>query len=217
MPLSSSPTSTRRPVPTKRSPHHPPRLTGPYDTQKLRAITAEEVTVIVSRVPRPGHAEALRSGLEEIESSLHTAPGFLGAGLFAPQDETGAYQLVARFVSPTALHEWEHSETRHRLLDNLASHVLEVAVATAHTPQAFFDAQDALSAAHPLRKLLHDALWATPASLLSFLVLSPLIETLDLGLRILICIAVGTAISALVTSRVRAWARKHRSRYAPLR
>jgi hypothetical protein len=95
--------------------------------------------------------------------------------------------------------------------------VAEVAVATAHTPQAFFDAQDALSAAHPLRKLLHDGLWATPVSLLSFLVISPLISALDLAARITICIVVGTGLSIFVTSRVRAWARKHRSRYAPLR
>lgn len=217
MPSSPTPIRTRRPVPTKANPHLPPRLTGPYDTRKLRTITADEVTVTVSRTPRPGHAAALRAGLEAVETSLRTAPGFLGAGLFVPQDESGPYQLVARFASPSALAQWEHSDTRHRLLAALAAHVAGVAVATAHTPQAFFDGQDALSAAHPLRKLLHDGLWATPVSLLSFLVISPLISALDLALRIAICIVVGTSLSIFVTSRVRSWARKHRSRYAPLR
>jgi antibiotic biosynthesis monooxygenase (ABM) superfamily enzyme len=198
MPSSPTPTRTHRPVPTKRSPHLPPRLTGPYDTRKLRTITAEEVTVTVSRVPRLGHAASLRSGLEAVEASLRTAPGFLGAGLFVPQDEIGPYQLVVRFASPSALAEWEHSDTRHQLLDGLATHVAEVAVATAHTPQAFFDGQDALSAAHPLRKLIHDGLWATPVSLLSFLVISPLISALDLALRIAICIVVGTGLSVFV-------------------
>jgi antibiotic biosynthesis monooxygenase (ABM) superfamily enzyme len=216
MPLTTTSILTPPRVPTKRAPHLPPRLTGPYGTAKLRAITTEEVTVTVSRTAREGHEDALRAGLESLEASLREARGFLGAGLFVPQN-SGPYQLVVRFSSTTALRAWENSEVRHRLLDDLSEHVSEVAVATVHTPQAFFDAQDSLRAAHPLRKLLHDALWATPASLLSFLVISPLISALDLGLRIAICIIVGTGLSAFVTSRVRAFVGRHRSRYAPLR
>jgi antibiotic biosynthesis monooxygenase (ABM) superfamily enzyme len=194
-----------------------PTLTGPYDADQLEAISSDPITVTVARLPKQGYETELADALSELAAAMQTQDGALGVGVFSPGSSGGPYQVVARFSDAQSLHQWEHSSDRHQILGTMSHMVDEVAVATAPTPKAFFNALDATSGAHPIRRLLHDALWAIPVSAVVSILISPFVAPLPLSVRILSYVITGTVLTRLLISPARDAVRRWRSRHAPLR
>lgn len=214
-------TATNELLPRLRSlvSHDPslPALTGPYDVEKLALISDEPVTVTVSRYPAPGCDQQLSDALSDLASEIAKHPGVLGVGVFAPGTLGGPWQVVARFEDPLALRGWEESDKRIAALEKMSPWVGSSAVATAPTISAFFNALDATSSAHPVRKLLHDSLWSSPVSLTMAFLVYPFLMPLPPVPRVLLAVVIGTAMSSLTVAPIRSYIRRHRSRRAPLR
>ncbi len=225
MPASLAPTDStprglgsrfRRPAEVRLSPL---TLTGPYDTGQLQAITLEPVTVTVTRSPLPGQEGDLVTALDDLVEAMAVADGSLGVGLFTPSDQHGdnTWQVVARFEDVRALRRWEYSAARIEALDALGPVVAESAVATAPTPGAFFDAVATTSAAHPVRRALHDAAWSLPIGFGLAVGVSPLLHGDPLAVRVIVTALVASLTYLAAIGPLRSALRRQRQRRAPLR
>jgi antibiotic biosynthesis monooxygenase (ABM) superfamily enzyme len=80
------------------------------------------VTVVVTRVVRPGREDAFAAWADDIDAAAASFAGYLtGIRL---HDETGLNHLIQQFESPDHLRAWEQSRTRRDLLrrgDQLSS------------------------------------------------------------------------------------------------
>jgi uncharacterized protein len=76
---------------------------------------ADAVTVVVTRVVRPGKEEEFAAWAEEIDTTTRRFPGFLAA--IRLHDDQGLNHLVYQFDTPAHLHQWEISEERRRLVE----------------------------------------------------------------------------------------------------
>jgi antibiotic biosynthesis monooxygenase (ABM) superfamily enzyme len=183
--------------------------TSAYDTLQLAAIS-DPITVTVARTPTPGHEEELARGLEAIAAVAKSAPGCLGAGVFAPGSIVGPYQLVVRFENAGYLREWEDSPQRNEILSAIDHAIDEIAVAATPSPDAFFEAH------RPIRQIVADTMWFLPISLAIVLLLIPIVHGVPLFPRLLI-----TGLSASIASFIgvrplrNAW-RRHRLKKNPL-
>lgn len=197
------------------TPH--PRLTGPYDTGQLAAISSEPVTVTVARTPKTGCEEELEAGMDELASRAKQAEGGLGAAVLAPGPGDRSYHLVARFEDAVALRAWEQSSERLDVLKALAPCVDEVSVATALSPDAFFEAVADSSVRPKFAKHSIDLLWVLPVALVIALVVAPHFSADPLVLRVLFSSIAGSVVYAALVSPVRRAWRRRRDVAAPLR
>jgi uncharacterized protein len=77
-------------------------------------MTGEPVTVVVTRVVRPGKERAFAAWADEVDAAAAEFPGHLGGVRL--HDEQGLNQLVYRFDTPEHLSDWENSSRRQELI-----------------------------------------------------------------------------------------------------
>lgn len=75
---------------------------------------AGPVTVVVTRVVRPGKEDAFAAWADDVDAAAAAFPGYR-AGVRL-HDETGLNHLVQQFETPEHLRAWEQSSTRRELL-----------------------------------------------------------------------------------------------------
>ena len=194
-----------------------PRLTGPYDTGSLPAITPHPVTLVVARRPRKEALEDFVFHLERLHGATEESPGCLGSGILAPGPGDSYYHIIARFEDAVSLRSWETSQTREELLKDLLPYVDDVAVAAAPSTDAFFDALASTSSAPSPVKHTIDLLWAFPAALVVAILFAPHIASMPVLLRVLVSMAVGTLSYAALILPLRRYLAKRANRRAPLR
>jgi antibiotic biosynthesis monooxygenase (ABM) superfamily enzyme len=194
-----------------------PRLTGPYSTQQLKAITDDPVTITVEWTPVPGLEEQFRSALDALAHGCQGAEGSLGVALLEPGQNGGEYHLLARFSSATKLRNWEESQERRVLLEQLHPYVGEFTVAATHSPEAFFAAMVGTSSAPVHHRWILDVAWFLPASLLVSWLVSPYTGGLPLIVRVVIGSATVSLLYALTLGPVRKLIAHYQNRRAPLR
>jgi uncharacterized protein len=74
------------------------------------------VTVTVARRVAPGREEDFAAWSDRLTAAASRFPGFLGAGMLRPSQVGEPWHVVFRFASPAALHGWDRSPERARLL-----------------------------------------------------------------------------------------------------
>jgi antibiotic biosynthesis monooxygenase (ABM) superfamily enzyme len=77
-------------------------------------MSDEPVTVVVTRVVRPGKERAFAAWADEVDAAAAEFPGHLGGVRL--HDEQGLNQLVYRFDTPEHLAAWEKSARRRELI-----------------------------------------------------------------------------------------------------
>lgn len=82
----------------------------------------DPVTLIVTRVPKPGRELEWERLMEGVLRAARSFPGSLGAMILKPSREGDrAYRILVRFDSSGHLRRWEDSPQRHELLRQLES------------------------------------------------------------------------------------------------
>jgi uncharacterized protein len=75
---------------------------------------APTMTVVVTRVVRPGKEREFVAWADEVDRTVRRAPGHVGR--IRLHDDEGLNHVVYQFDSPEHLREWEDSPERHELL-----------------------------------------------------------------------------------------------------
>jgi antibiotic biosynthesis monooxygenase (ABM) superfamily enzyme len=194
-----------------------PRLTGPYTTAELEAITEDPVTVAVAWVSTRGNEEAFLAELEALAHAAQHASGALGMALLEPGEEGGEYHVVVRFKNAGALRAWEDSATRREIVGRLTPYVADAKVATTHSPEAFFAGLMGTTSRPVHHQFLVDLLWVLPVAFVVSFFVSPYTNALPVWVRILIGSVVGSLLYTFTLGRIRRVAERFSKRRAPLR
>lgn len=172
-------------------------LSGSFDTSKLPRLAPDPVTVTVARRIKPGTEAQYLRWCDEMVAALRQFTGCLGAGLLHPGPDGGEYQIVFRFVDGLHLRAWEKSAERARLTSAVAPLVVSERVQRTVGVDDWFELPER---AEPRRSLwsrvVTDVLWVYPVAFLAALFVSPLLEVLPVGYRVL-------TSSALITAAMR--------------
>lgn len=147
------------------------------------------VTVTVSRLPRPGHEDALQRWALGIMEQARTFPGHGGAQLFPPIPGVQPEQVIAfRFATRADLDRWQVSDVRRAWLAR--AETLTQAPATWHVLtglEGLFAAQDRSPVVPPPRWKTAITVWIAvyPITVLLNLLLTPVIGDVAPPLRAL--------------------------------
>jgi antibiotic biosynthesis monooxygenase (ABM) superfamily enzyme len=74
------------------------------------------VTMIVTRVVRPGHTETFEQWVHAVAADAMTFPGHLGVHVIRPGAGSNEYTAIFRFSTPKHLRAWLESDVRARRL-----------------------------------------------------------------------------------------------------
>lgn len=89
-------------------------------TNKKKRIAADPVTIIISRVVKPGCQEVFEVSLKGISEEVKKFAGYMGGNLIRPADGSKLeYVNIFRFDSYENMHAWEISEVRKKWLMKL--------------------------------------------------------------------------------------------------
>ena len=80
----------------------------------------DPVTIIISRVVKPGYQQAFETAITEISEEVKKFAGYMGGNLIRPADGSKLdYVNIFRFDSYEHMHAWEISEVRKKWLMKL--------------------------------------------------------------------------------------------------
>jgi hypothetical protein len=185
-------------------------LTGAIDTGRISKIADQPVTVTVSRTPLPGCEQQFEQWTERAVHVLDRFPGSLGIGVLRPGAAGGEWHIVFRFVDGLALRNWERSPQRAVLQAELAGVAEDMKVQRTVGVDNWFDLPErAVPKAGFVKRLVGDALWVYPVSLAVALYVSPMLGSMNLGLRVLVS---GLLLGLLSQVTVRPLRRRLRQR-----
>jgi hypothetical protein len=176
----------------------------------LPRIAADPVTVTVARTVAPGwEAEFLRWA-DDLVAAAKEAPGCLGAAVFHPGEAGGEYQIVVRFADGVMLRAWERSDVRNELMERADRFVTSTRLQrTVGVDEWFEAAAHAPAKRSAVHQLLVDVAWVYPVSLLLALLVTPVIGSLPLLVRVLVGATIITAVLQVAVGPMR---RRIRSR-----
>jgi len=80
----------------------------------------DPVTIIITRVVKPGYQQAFESALQEISGQVKKFPGYMGGNLIRPSNGSNLeYVNIFRFDTYEHMHAWETSQVRQKWLRKL--------------------------------------------------------------------------------------------------
>jgi antibiotic biosynthesis monooxygenase (ABM) superfamily enzyme len=187
-------------------------LTGEFTSEKLKKIAPGVITVTVARTVHPEYAVLFASWCARAVTSLASYPGCLGAVVLAPSAGSDVSQIVFRFTDAIALRNWERSDGRVSMLEEIDGIVVEERVTTVVGEDAFFSslATQKPARAWPLRFAI-DVAWVFPVAFVWSAFLAPKFSELSLSVRTLLSAAVITLALEVVVAPVRHRLRARRS------
>jgi antibiotic biosynthesis monooxygenase (ABM) superfamily enzyme len=189
-----------------------PSLTGPFDTAELPRISREPVTVTVERTIVPGREAEFEAWAVDVQSSLASFEGFLGAGVLRPGPGGGQYQIVFRFTDPVSLRRWERSPERAEHLARLDPLVLDTRVQRTVGVDEWFDAPThAVPARRRWHTILVEVAWVYPVAVVVSLFLSPHLTAIPLLPRIALTTTFITTVMLVAVTPFRRWRRRRRT------
>jgi antibiotic biosynthesis monooxygenase (ABM) superfamily enzyme len=188
-------------------------LTGSFDTTELPRLGADPVTVTVERAIVAGREAEFEAWATEIQASLATFPGFLGAGVLRPAPSGDRrYQIVFRFTDPVSLRRWERSPERAACLERLEPLVSGTRVQRTLGVDEWFEAPEHVAPRRPVvHSILSDVAWIYPIVALVSLVVSPLLVRIPLLPRIALSTTIVTGLAAFTIAPLRRWNRRRRA------
>lgn len=179
-------------------------LTGPFDTARLPVIAPDPVTVTVARTVAPGWEGEFLAWADEIVTAVRSAPGCLGAAVLHPGSAGGEYQIIVRFANGMALRDWERCDTRNELMERADRFVTAARIQRTVGVNEWFEAAAAARPKRPWwKRFFVDVAWVYPVSMLTALLVTPLLLKLPLPLRVLAGAMVITMLFQLVVSPLR--------------
>lgn len=152
------------------------------------------VTVVISRVPRPGREDDLVAWAEGVSTAAQDFPGHLDARIYPPSaSDRGELVVAFSFESAEALTAWEHSEVRATWLRRLEG--LVVGETTTHSVSGF----EGIFSHAPGQAVIPPPRWKTatiiglalyPVSLVINWLLGPLMADWNLFVRVLVMVLI---------------------------
>ena len=187
------------------------QLTGNLSTNQLRRISKHgSITVTVVRRVRPGSEAKITAWTDRVVSTLKHFEGCLGAAALETS-EKNEFHMVFRFIDGATLREWERSQERADLLEEIEDDVEEERVTSVAGEGAFLSS---LAGARPRRPLvlrvLIDAAWIFPISLFWSYILAPWLGSMHPAVRTLVSAAVITFLAETALSPFRRKLRSQR-------
>ena len=180
---------------------------------ELPRLGADPVTVTVERAVVPGREAEFEAWATDVQTSLATFPGFLGAGVLRPApDGERRYQIVFRFTDPVSLRRWERSPERAACLERLEPLVSETRVQRTLGVDQWFQAPEHLLPQRPVvHSILYDVAWIYPVVAVVSLVVSPYLLDIPLLPRLALSTTIVTGIAAVTIAPLRRWNRRRRA------
>jgi antibiotic biosynthesis monooxygenase (ABM) superfamily enzyme len=101
----------------------PGRPSGPRTSD---AAASGPATLVLSRIVRPGHAEAFEAVLHRLAAEARTFPGHQGLTVLRPQPGGSlTYTVVAHFATVPDMDAWLASDVRARLIAEADEHAAD--------------------------------------------------------------------------------------------
>lgn len=178
--------------------------------EALPCVVSEQgVTVVVSRVIKPGREAEYEAWAHDVAQTAARFPGHLGATVFRPRAGSRLYTFSFRFDTEEHLHAWEHSPERAECLQRAEAFTEHVKVHKETGLETWFANPD-MHLAMPPRWKMVIVTWAVAFPLLQLFVralgatsLPPLVR----GVVLSLCMV--TAMTYLVmpniTKLLRPW------------
>ncbi|MBN1693073.1 MAG: hypothetical protein JW845_05910 [Dehalococcoidales bacterium] len=86
------------------------------DEDRIIPGDGKSVTVVVSRVVKPGHDREYDEWVKKLSEAARQSPGNTGVTvLIPPSGKTGLHHVVMRFADEKSMHIWETSYIRQKL------------------------------------------------------------------------------------------------------
>lgn len=187
-------------------------LTGSFDTSELPKLGSGPVTVTVARDVAPGFEPEFNATVRRFEAALLSFPGCLGVGVLRPGFDDGPSQIVFRFTDPVSLRRWERSPERAAILAELDPFVVGTRVQRVHGVERFFDLPELAGPDRAAWKsFVSDVAWVSPASLVVSVAVAPHWDGFPLLARVVLGVAVMTALIAFGLTPVRQRLRRRRA------
>jgi len=79
----------------------------------------EEVTTIANRHIRPGREDDFEDWMERVTKVIRTYPGYRGLTVIEPGNDPNARYVIYRFADKASMANWEKSEERRKLLEEV--------------------------------------------------------------------------------------------------
>lgn len=186
-------------------------LTGDFPTGKLPKIAPGTVTIAITRIIDPNKRTEFELWSQQMVKTVQEFPGCLGATMLWPSRPGDPYQTLFRFKDALHLRQWEKSEVRHVLRDQVDQFVISEKVTVTAGTEEFFNALgEAEHHKTRIGKFVSDVAWVYPIALFSAMVLSPYLGKLEVFPRVLLSTAIIGATSKYATGPVRKWWRQRR-------
>ena len=88
----------------------------PVEKDRIIPGDGKSVTVVVSRVVKPGHDKEYDDWVKKLSEAARQSPGNTGVTvLIPPPGKTGLHHVVMRFADEKSMHIWETSYIRQKL------------------------------------------------------------------------------------------------------
>lgn len=148
---------------------------------QIKPKEQEPVTIIISRVVKPGHEDEFEAWLKGIGKDVQQFEGYMGVNILKKSTGSGTeYVNVFRFDSYDNMHKWERSDIRKRWLDKLDHMVICVTEPKIVTGlEYWFTLPDKPLEQPPPRYKMAILIWAVIFPIL--LVLPPIIRDIMAG------------------------------------
>jgi antibiotic biosynthesis monooxygenase (ABM) superfamily enzyme len=184
-----------------------------HDTSTARRVSPKvtfdqelPVTMVVTRLVKPGERERFEQWLHAVAADAMTFEGHLGLHVIRPGDASAEYTIIFRFGTPGQLRAWLDSDVRARHLREAESFFAdEGQVQQLSGLEAWFSLPGRPAATPPPRYKMALVTFAAVFSLLMLIqrLVAPLLEPLPPVARtFVVCVTMVTLLTYLVMPRL---------------